>query len=138
MSVVVSYYNNTESDAALQEAIRQAQSRQTCLVVVLKSGEEDSRESAAPNSDENDLVEDRLWDTLRQADLSFDVRRAPRGASMADTVLEAAENTDAAVIVIGIRPGGSRYAHIGPTAAQILLDAPCPVVTTTTRLQVSN
>lgn len=138
MSVVVSYYNNMESDAALQEAIRQAQSLQTSLIVVVKSTEDDVREDNGQRGDRSDGAEDHLWDALRDADLSFEVRRAPLGASMADTVLEAAESTQATLIVLGIRPGGSRFAHIGPTAAQILLDAPCPVVTTTTRLHSSN
>lgn len=138
MSVVVSYYNNVESDAALNEAVRQAQLLQTSLVVVLKLGDDDSRASLAHDEDSNDAIEDRMWETLRQVDLSFDVRRSPLGTSMADSVLEAAEQTAADLIVVGIRPEGSRSAHIGPTATHILLDAPCPVVTTTTRLHASN
>lgn len=138
MSVVVSYYNNVESDVALHEAIRQAHSQQTSLVVVLTSGEDSLREFTSHTSASSESSEDRLWEALRKADLSFDVRRAPLGSSVVESVLEAAEQTKASLIVIGIRPGGSRYAHIGPTATQILLDAPCPVVTTTTRLVPSN
>ena len=140
MAVVVSYYGNVESDVALSEAINHAHLKDTSLVVVLAS---DTPLPSADGASEvqpfnRDAVEDRLWDALRGADMSVDVRRRTAGASMAETVLHTAEDVRADMIVLGLRPGGSRKTHIGPTAAQILLDAPCPVVTTTTHLRREN
>lgn len=42
------------------------------------------------------------------------------------------------MIVIGLRPGGSKNATIGNTATQILLDAPCPVMTSSWRFEDVN
>ncbi|WP_175954162.1 universal stress protein [Schaalia sp. Marseille-Q2122] len=137
MSVVVSYYGNVESDVALSEAIAQASARNTSLVVVVDSGAQRSLGDLGENdqAQSRDEVEDRLWDALGGVTMSVDVRRPTSGVSMADTVLQAAVQCCAQVIVLGLRPGGSAGTHIGPTAAQILLDAPCPVVTTTTHLR---
>lgn len=137
MSVVVSYYGNIESDAALSEAIAQASARNTSLLVVLDSNSSGSQQLNAEGDQplSRDEVEDRLWDALRGVALDVDVRRPTAGASMAETVLRVAERSSAQLIVLGLRPGGFAGTHIGPAAAQILLDAPCPVVTTTTHLR---
>ena len=52
---------------------------------------------------------------------------------MSDTVLECARLLEADMIVIGLRPGGSQRTTIGNTATEILLDAPCPVMTSSWR-----
>ncbi len=129
MTVVLSYHGNQESEAALDEALRAARFRETTLVVVLaaQTGEED------PRTVED--AEDRLWAHLGRADVAFEVRRTCIDQDVADAVLDAAARTGAECIVLGLRPGGSGRAAIGPNATRILLDAPCPVVTTTPRSQ---
>jgi nucleotide-binding universal stress UspA family protein len=127
MAVVLSYHGNRESEVALDRALRIAEARGSTLVVVLasKSDEEDPRTT--------EDAEDRLWHHLGEADVAFEVRHASAREDVADTVLEAARRSAADCIVLGLRPGGSARAVIGPTATRILLDAPCPVVTTTPR-----
>lgn len=127
MSIVLSYHGNRESEVALQEAIRLAHATSTSLVVVLarRDDEEDPRTVAD--------AEDRLWTHLGRADVPFEIRHTEPGQDVADAVLETAQAVDARTVVLGLRPGGSGHTTVGPNASRILLDAPCPVITTTYR-----
>lgn len=127
MAIVVSYHGNRESDAALEEALSLGAALQTTLVVILaqRAGSDDQKTMAD--------AEDRLWSHLDQADLPFEVRHARADKPIADSVLRVAGDVSADLIVLGLRPGGSRATTVGPNASRILLDAPCPVLTTTYR-----
>lgn len=129
MAIVLSYHGNPESEAALDAALSLADRFRMNLVVVLarREGEEDVRTA--------EDAEDRLWSHLRVADIGFEIRHTSHGQSVADAVLDAATEVSADFIVLGLRPGGSGHASIGPNAARILLDAPCYVVTTTVRAE---
>lgn len=83
-------------------------------------------------------AEAHLWERLEGSEVSFEVMRCRRDMSMAETVLDWARRIDADMIVIGLRPGGSKNATIGNTATQILLDAPCPVMTSSWRFEDVN
>lgn len=127
MAIVLSYHGNRESEVALQEALRLAGGSGATLVVVLarRDDAEDPRTAAD--------AEDRLWTRLGEAEVPFEIRHTEPGMDVADAVLEAARSVDAEAVVLGLRPGGSGRTTVGPNASRILLDAPCPVVTTTFR-----
>lgn len=127
MAIVVSYYGNRESDAALDEAVRVASWMRTSLMIVVAS-----HDSGGTFSDES-AAEAHLWERLGGSEVSFEVKRCRRDTSMSDTVLECARLLEADMIVIGLRPGGSQRTTIGNTATEILLDAPCPVMTSSWR-----
>ena len=127
MAIVVSYYGNRESDAALDEAVRVASWMRTSLMIVVAS-----HDCGGTFSDEN-TAEAHLWERLEGTEVSFEVKRCRRDMSMSETVLEYARVLDADMIVIGLRPGGSQRTTIGNTATEILLDAPCPVMTSSWR-----
>ena len=123
MAIVLSYHGNRESDAALNEAVRLASWMRTTLVVVLARRVD--HEDARTTSD----AEERLWKRLGEADIAFSVRHTRVGQEVSTAVLETAEEIDADMIVIGLRPGGSSQTHVGRNASRILLDAHCPVMT---------
>lgn len=76
-----------------------------------------------------------LHDALGQENLEYAVQLCPRGKDVSDYVLEAARENHASYLVIGLAHR-SRYGsmNIGPNAQRLLLEAPCPVVTYTTKL----
>lgn len=129
MAIVLSYYGNRESDAALDQAVRLASWMRTSLMIVVAS-----HECGRTFADENS-TEAHLWERLEGTEVSFEVMRCRRDMSMAETVLDWARRIDADMIVIGLRPGGSKSTTIGNTATQILLDAPCPVMTSSWRFE---
>ena len=129
MAIVLSYYGNRESDAALDQAVRLASWMRTSLMIVVAS-----HECGGIFADENS-AEAHLWELLDGTEVSFEVMRCRRDMSMAETVLDWARRIDADMIVIGLRPGGSKSTTIGNTATQILLDAPCPVMTSSWRFE---
>ena len=96
MAIVVSYYGNRESDAALDEAVRVASWMRTSLMIVVAS-----HDCGGTFSDEN-TAEAHLWERLGGTEVSFEVKRC-------------------------------RRTTIGNTATEILLDAPCPVMTSSWR-----
>lgn len=132
MAIVLSYYGNRESDAALDQAVRLASWMRTSLMIVVAS-----HECGGTFADETS-AEAHLWERLEGSKVSFEVMRCRRDMSMAETVLDWARRIDADMIVIGLRPGGSKNATIGNTATQILLDAPCPVMTSSWRFEDVN
>ena len=129
MAIILSYYGNRESDAALDQAVRLASWMRTSLMIVVAS-----HEGGGTFADENS-GEAHLWERLDGTEVSFEVMRCRRDMSMAETVLDWARRIDADMIVIGLRPGGSKSTTIGNTATQILLDAPCPVMTSSWRFE---
>lgn len=124
MTLLVSYHGNRESEAALELAIDSAQRFDRKIVVLL------SRSQGHVDPSYIDEVEAGVWQRLNEASLGFSILRAPTDLSLADTVLEAAGEVGAELIVLGLRPGGSALTNIGPNAARIMLDATCPVLTT--------
>ena len=124
MSVVVAYTPDAYGQAALDHGAAEAVQRETPLVVV--------------NATKGDALvdtryahEDQVADITRRleaAGLDVTVRRdvVP---DIAQAVLEVARETDATLVVVGIRhrsPVGK--ALMGSVAQRILLDARCPVL----------
>ena len=124
MTVVVGYIPDQYGEAALTAGIEEAQRRGTGLVVV--------------NATKGDALVDRryvgeaglagLEERLAELGMTHEVRQA-MGPDVAEEILRVATDTDAAVIVIGLRhrtPVGKMI--MGSVAQQVLLDAPCPVL----------
>jgi len=124
MTVVVGYIPDQYGEAALAAGIEEAERRGTDLVVV--------------NATKGDALVDRryvgeaglaeLQDRLSVVSVAHEVRQA-MGTDVAEEVLRAAVETEADVIVIGLRhrtPVGKLI--MGSVAQQVLLDAPCWVL----------
>jgi nucleotide-binding universal stress UspA family protein len=124
MTVVVGYIPDQFGEAALTAGIEEAERRGTGLVVV--------------NATKGDALVDRryvgeeglagLEERLAGLDLTHEVRQAI-GPDVAEEILRVAAQTDAAVVVIGLRhrtPVGKMI--MGSVAQQVLLDAHCAVL----------
>ena len=124
MTVVVGYIPDRYGEAALTAGIEEAERRGTGLVVV--------------NATKGDALVDRryvgeeglagLEERLAGLDLTHEVRQAI-GPDVAEEILRVAAQTDAAVVVIGLRhrtPVGKMI--MGSVAQQVLLDAHCAVL----------
>lgn len=124
MSVVVGYIPNEYGEAALSEALLEAQRRGTGLVVV--------------NTTRGDsLVDKKYVGELGRSDLERRLAAAPvdaelrqtMGADVADEILDVAREVAAEAIVIGIRHRSQvGKLLMGSTATRLLMEAPCPVV----------
>ncbi|GAB3756325.1 universal stress protein [Microlunatus parietis] len=113
-TIVVGYSAKPEGSAALRTAIVEAGRRDARLIVVHTSTAD---EVAA------------LTDELDQSGVPFEVRKAPDELDPADEVINAAEESHALFIVIGLRrrsPVGKLL--LGSNAQRVLLDASCPVL----------
>jgi nucleotide-binding universal stress UspA family protein len=118
-TVVVGYVPKPEGVAALDAAIVEARRRDAELVVVNAR-----RESVEPEPD-LDAVRARLT----ESGVKFDLREIVRGLDASEDLIAVAEDTDAELIVIGLRrrtPVGKLI--LGSNAQRVLLDAPCPVL----------
>ena len=125
MTVVVGYIPDEYGEAALTAGIQEAERRRTDLVIV--------------NATRGDALVDRrfvgeaglaeLEERLSTVDGVTHRVRQTLGADVADEILKVAAETDADVIVIGMRhrtPVGKLI--MGSVAQQILLDARCAVL----------
>jgi nucleotide-binding universal stress UspA family protein len=123
--VVVGYAPGPIGDAALDRAVAEARLRDGRLVVV-----NSSRGDAAV--DNRYLQEDEVSELGRRLDASevpWTLHQPVRGRDAAEEVLQAAEDSRADLLVIGLRhrsPVGKLI--MGSTAQRVLLDARCPVL----------
>lgn len=125
MSVVVGYVPRPEGEAALEQAIAQARTRDTRLVVVNSSRGDALVDERYVQPDQLTELEKRL----SSARVDHLLVQSMRGREPADEVLDVAEQHRADLIVIGLRrrsPVGKLI--MGSTAQRILLEAPCPVL----------
>lgn len=127
MSIVVGYAPTPEGQAALERAAEEAVLRRQRLVVVnsQRGGAEWTGEDAQALRDVLAAVERRL----DAEGIEHDVRSFVRGHDAADDLIEVARETDAALIVIGLRKRSAVGKLIlGSNAQRILLDADHPVL----------
>lgn len=125
MSVVVGYVATPEGDAALGVARAEASARGDRIIVVLS--ERGHRFGTTP-ADLTAQVE-RVREQLADCGIEHEVRQAAAGSDVAEDLIAAAKETEARLIVIGLRrrsPVGKLI--LGSNAQRILLDAPCPVL----------
>ena len=125
MTVLVGYVPTAEGEAAFAAALQEAQRRGEPLVVLNspKSGAPVSTD-VAPESAVQDMTA-----RAGTAGVRLDLRQAAHSGDVADEVLRVAQETDASVIVIGMRrrsPVGKLL--MGSSAQRILLDADRPVL----------
>lgn len=125
MTILVSFHGNEESVMALKVGARFAEINQLQLEVIVAA-----RKDFTDSKTESDALE-TLWNELENYNVPFRVTNAAMGVSVSESVLELAKEVNAKLIVLGLRQGGSRIADLGVNASRILLDAPCPVLTTT-------
>ena len=125
MTVLVGYVPTAEGEAAFTAALREAGRRNESLVVL------NSPRSGAPVS--SDVASEsavRELTSRAEADgVDLDLRQATHTGEIAEEVLRVAQETDASVIVIGLRkrsPVGKLL--MGSSAQRILLDADRPVL----------
>jgi nucleotide-binding universal stress UspA family protein len=126
-AVVVGYVPKPEGEAAVDQGIAEAKLRGSTLIVVNSHrGGRDFDDSASAKS-EQDLA--ALEAKLKASGLTYDVRQLVRGFEPAEDLIGIAEDSEAELIVIGLRrrtPVGKLI--LGSNAQRILLDAPCPVL----------
>ena len=111
--IVVGYSSRPEGRAALRRAVAEASLREVGLVVL--------------HGPEDDL--DELAAQLREAGVPYRLEGSADGGDLAEDLLDLAESTGAAFIVIGLRrrsPVGKLL--LGSNAQRVLLDAACPVL----------
>ncbi|MEO6821427.1 MAG: universal stress protein [Candidatus Nanopelagicales bacterium] len=125
--ILVGYVESPEGQAALDAAVAEATLRSAPLLVVTSH-----RGGTALGAVQARQLDDRLngvRQRLEGSGLSFDVRALVRGNEVAEDLVDVATETQARLIVIGLRkrsPVGKLI--LGSNSQQILLDAPCPVL----------
>ena len=126
MSVVVAHAPTPEGRAALARAGDECRLRHTGLVIV-KSARSRLPDGVSPGDYDAEI--EQACRELEASGVSCEVRDVDGDAPAAESVLAAAGQLSADVIVIGLRrrtPVGKLL--LGSNAQRILLDAPCAVL----------
>lgn len=127
MTIVVGFVSTKEGRAALSRAVEEARLRQSKLVVI--NSNRGGRDYDDDTSQTAEAELQRVTDELRGDGLELEVRQLVRGNEPAEDLIAVANDTDADLIVIGLRrrtPVGKLI--LGFNAQRILLDAPCAVL----------
>lgn len=127
MRIVVGFIRSPEGEAALARAVEEARLRDAELVVVhsMRGGERDEGKQVAAYSEAFAALEGRLSDE----GIRFKLIDYVRGNSPSEDLLQAAEDEDAGLLVIGMRrrsPVGKLV--MGSNAQEILLNSTRPVL----------
>ena len=125
MSIIVGYVPTPEGSAALDRAIAEARKTQKTLVVINSSRGDAPVDKHYANQPQLDGIEARLG----KEGIDHVILHPVRGHDAANELLDAAEELNAELIVIGLRrrtPVGKLI--MGSTAQRILLEANCPVL----------
>jgi nucleotide-binding universal stress UspA family protein len=128
MSIIVGYMSSERGNAALELGISEAKLRDTELVVV------HSLHGAGVDDDEDVVASDRELETidemLSKEGIIYSIRNYVRGNSPAEDIVQAAQEFGGELIVIGLRQRTSAGKFLlGSNAHDILMSAPCPVLT---------
>lgn len=125
MAIVVGYLATVEGRAALDAAVRESRLRGERIVVVVSTRPD---EPAAQRGD-LEVALTAVRDELETAGIENEIRLLD-GGDVADDLIGTAEETEAQLVVIGLRrrsPVGKLI--LGANAQRVLFDAPCPVLT---------
>lgn len=123
VTIIAGFLRSPEGRAALDRAIEEAKLRDAELVVIHSL--RDDIEEIEAYREELAAVEQRLKD----AGISHRIRELVRGNEPGDDLLQAAEEEQADLIVIGVRrrsPVGKLV--LGSNAQRVLLNADCAVL----------
>lgn len=127
MTVLVGYTYTAEGDAALEQAIAEARLRDTQLIVVhsRKTGEEHEAAEIVMYTERLEEIAQRL-----EADgIAHIIHDFILGNEPEEDVINTAVSEDADLIVIGLRSRSKTGKYLfGSTAQDIILGAPCPVM----------
>ncbi len=127
MAIVVGFIPTPAGQAALVRAAEEARLRQTSLLVVSSHDPTQNKDRQAVSRFQTEL--DAAATRLEEEGLDFGVRRLETGRLPSEDLVEAAEEVDADLIVIGLRRRSAVGKLIlGSHAQQILMDANCPVL----------
>ena len=127
VTIVVGFVPTKEGRAALSRAVEEARGRPTRLVVINSNRGGRDFDDEASRAAEAELQ--GVTDDLKGEGLDVEVRQLVRGNEPAEDLIAVAGETDADLIVIGLRrrtPVGKLI--LGSNAQRILLDAPCAVL----------
>ena len=127
MAIVVGYVPTKEGRAALRRAADESLLRKTKLIVI--NSNRGGRDFDDESSQAAEAELQRVSDELGGDGLELEVRQLVRGNEPAEDLIAVANETDADLIVIGLRrrtPVGKLI--LGSNAQRILLDAPCAVL----------
>jgi nucleotide-binding universal stress UspA family protein len=126
MSVVVGYVPDETGYLAVQQATREAGWRDTELVIVNVVDQAGYTRPTAADEQQLDAVEAYL----RERGARYSIRHVtPDAGPASDAILEIARETDAQLIVIGLkRRSAVAKAVLGSNAQRVLGGAPCPVL----------
>ncbi len=128
MSVIVGYMSADRGRAALELGITEAKLRGTDLVVV------HSLHGAGVDDDEDVVASDRelaiIDEELSKEGITYSIHNFVRGNAPAEDIVQAASDLGGELIVIGLRQRTSAGKFLlGSNAHDILMSAPCPVLT---------
>lgn len=126
MSVVVGFVPDATGLLAVSEAARQAQWRNTDVVLVNVVG---TAGYAVPTAADEKTV-DAVSELLREQGVTFSVRQPEQSLDRpAEVLLSVAAETGAELIVIGVRRTSPVVkAVLGSTVQRVLAEAHCPVL----------
>lgn len=127
MTIVVGYVSTKEGEAALERAFEECRLRKDDLVVIHSDRGGAGLSGDVARKNEEDLKKVRV--RLDEAGIEGEVRGLVRGKEPAEDLIVVAEETDASLIIIGLRkrtPVGKLI--LGSNAQRVLLDAPCDVL----------
>jgi nucleotide-binding universal stress UspA family protein len=128
MSVIVGYQSSDRGKKALDLGIAEAKLRNTALIVV------HSLQGVGKDDDEDVIQSDRdlkdLENRLKNEGIEYSIHNYVRGNTPAEDIVLAAQEFDGELIVIGLRQRTSAGKFLlGSNAHDILMEAPCPVLT---------
>jgi nucleotide-binding universal stress UspA family protein len=124
-TIVTGYLPTPEGNAALEAARTWALASGATLIVVNTGRHGDYSHPNFATAQDIDAIDAELT----EAGIEHEVRQPTDGRSAGEVILGAAQDSSADLVVIGLRrrsPVGKLIT--GSTAQQILLDAPCPVL----------
>jgi nucleotide-binding universal stress UspA family protein len=125
MTVLVGFVPTPEGEVAFAAGLEESQRRGVKLLVL------NSPRGGAPVSADaaSEQVVRDLTARAEASGVAIEVRQAPHSGEVADEVLRVAQETDASVIVIGLRKRSAvGKLLMGSSAQRILLDADRPVL----------
>jgi nucleotide-binding universal stress UspA family protein len=125
MTILVPYVPTSEGFTALGQGIDEARRRGSRIVVLNVVLNDNFAAVTSADEQQIDAVEARLT----ELGIDHEVRQSTDVDSVADQVLRAAEDLDAELIIVGLRRRSAvGKALLGSNAQQIILGAPCPVL----------